>query len=559
MGEIDIVYGSEEKLLNAIKRTCESVKPKAIFVYATCVSGLIGEDLDAVCKRAENELGIRVIPVNAPGFVGPKNLGNRIAGEALLEHVIGTGESPVLTHTDINLIGEYNIAGDLWLVEPLLEKAGIRVLSRITGDASFEEITWAHQARLNVVVCGRALINVAKEMERKYGIPYVEVSFFGNTETAAALRTIAFTLQNRVGRDEPSLTAVVEDLIKKEEKRIKVQLKPYQHLQGKKAVLYTGGVKSWSFISALRDLGIEVVAAGTKKSTLEDEEKMKKLIGPEVLLVEDTSPKNLLALLKDRKADMLIAGGRNKYLAAKEGYPFVDVNQERHTAYAGYDGLVNLAEQISNGLRFYAKSSEQGVRSREKEEKQDKQFRHNSELRTPNYGLRINPLKHSQSIGAAMALQGIDRTLPIIHGAQGCTFLDKVLLTSHFREPIALATSKLFVEDVVMGSEEKLSDAIQGAIQKNAPDLIAVLTTGLSEIKGDDVAAVVRRVTGQGAGVRVVHISTPDYSGGLESGYARAVEAIIQIAEFPTRSGQVSLRNAESPLTLPSPPGERVG
>ena len=61
----------------------------------------------------------------------------------------------------------------------------------------------------------------------------------------------------------------------------------------------------------------------------------------------------LLKLLKDRAADMLIAGGRNQYLAVKEGYPFVDVNQERHTAYAGYQGLVNLAEQISNSLGFY--------------------------------------------------------------------------------------------------------------------------------------------------------------------------------------------------------------
>ena len=69
------------------------MKPKAVFVYATCVSGLIGEDIGAVCKKAENEISIKVIPVNAPGFVGPKNLGNRIAGEVLLDHVIGTGEA----------------------------------------------------------------------------------------------------------------------------------------------------------------------------------------------------------------------------------------------------------------------------------------------------------------------------------------------------------------------------------------------------------------------------------------------------------------------------------
>jgi nitrogenase molybdenum-iron protein alpha/beta subunit len=73
-----------------------------------------------------------------------------------------------------------------------------------------------------------------------------------------------------------------------------------------------------------------------------------------------------------------------------------------------------------------------------------------------------------------MALQGIDRALPIIHGAQGCTFLGKVLLTKHFREPIALAGTKLFAEDVVMGSDEKLEQCVSGFIEKNAPDIIGV-------------------------------------------------------------------------------------
>ena len=356
MNEIDIVYGSEEKLYNAIVKTCETVRPKAAFVYATCVSGLIGEDIESVCKKAENKLGIRVIPVNAPGFVGPKNLGNRIAGEVLLESVIGTGEPAFTTDCDINLIGEYNIAGDLWLIEPVLKAAGIRVLSRITGNASFEEITHAHRAKLNVVVCSRALINIARTMETKYGIPYVEVSFFGKTEMAKALCAIAQKLPYSGGTFVPGLHEKVEAVIEHEERKIEKSLKSFGHLRGKKAVLYTGGVKSWSFISALMDLGIEVVAVGTKKSTVEDEEKMRELLGQDAPLVEDVAPKNLLRLLKERKADILVAGGRNQYLAIKEGFPFVDVNQERHTAYAGYMGLANLAQDISNSIDFYTEN-----------------------------------------------------------------------------------------------------------------------------------------------------------------------------------------------------------
>ncbi len=535
MGEIDIVYGSEEKLHNAIIQTHRAVSPKAIFVYSTCVSGLIGEDIDALCKRAEAGLGVRVIPVNAPGFVGPKNLGNRIAGEVLLEHVIGTGEPPVLTHYDINIIGEYNIAGDLWHVEPLLTRAGIRVLARITGDSTFEEITGAHRAKLNVVVCGRALINVAREMERKYGIPFVEVSFFGKTEIARALRTIARKLEETVGKDDPSVGETVEALVKAEEKQLMGALKPYKHLRGKKAVLYTGGVKSWSFISALLDLGIGIVAVGTKKSTFEDEERMKEILGPHAPLVEDVTPKNLLKLLKDKNADILVAGGRNQYLAVKEGYPFVDVNQERHTAYAGYGGLVNLAEQISNGMKFYGAGCEPGVHSPESKAKRHKS---QSKIANPKSDILIDPLKHSPAIGAAMAFQGVHNALPIIHGAQGCGFLGKVLLTKHFREPIALATTKLFVESVVMGGEEGLIKTAEGFIEKNAPDVVGILTSGLCEVKGDDVKSAVEVLSARYPQTKIVHVPTPDYHGGLETGYARAVEAIVGIAECGARSAE---------------------
>jgi nitrogenase molybdenum-cofactor synthesis protein NifE len=545
MGEIDIVYGSEEKLYRAIVRTQEAVAPRAIFVYSTCVSGLIGEDIDAVCRKAEAALGIRVIPVNAPGFVGPKNLGNRIAGEVLLEQVIGTDEPAVTTHYDINLIGEYNIAGDLWQVEPLLERAGFRVLSRITGNATFEEITHAHRAKLNVVVCGRALINVAAGMERKYRIPFIEGSFYGRTETAKVLRGIAEKLQGsgaRVqGPGSGEITKAVETLIESEEKKLHEALKPYRHLEGKKAVLYTGGVKSWSFISALHDLGIEVVAVGTKKSTVEDEEKMKRILGPGAPLVEDVTPRNLVKLLKERNADILVAGGRNQYLAIKEGYPFVDVNQERHAAYAGYDGLVNLAEQISNGLRFYRGRAECGALNSECGTRQAGQV-------DPKSAILIDPLKHSPAIGAAIAFQGIHRALPVIHGAQGCGFLGKVLMTKHFREPVALATTKLFVENVVLGSDELLQQTVGGFIEKNAPDVIGVLTSGLCEVKGDDVKAVVRK---QESGVRsdrakthIIHVATPDYDGGLESGYAKAVEAIITtIADCGLRIAEVKKIN----------------
>lgn len=537
MNELDIVYGAEQKLLKAIKQSIEEFNPSAVIVYSTCVSGLTGEDLEAVCRQAEKETNKRVIPVDAPGFVGPKNLGNRLAGEALLNYVIGTGNISLPERTDtvwINLIGEYNIAGDLYDVEPVLQEAGIKVLARITGNGTFEEITYAHKAQLNVVVCGRALINVAKAMQRQYGIPYIEVSFFGMTEMARAMRQIAETAKRHLG--DIDITEKVETVISKYEALTLQALRPFENLRGKRAILYGGGVKSWSYINALRDLGIEPVAVAVKKSTYEDEKKVRELLGEDTRVFEDTSAKNIKRIYKEYKADMFIAGSRNLYIAVKEGWPYVDINQERHIAYAGYRGLVNLAEQIEVGLRFYSNTK--------------RPYSSPVIVKREDSALEIDPLRHSQSLGAIIAMQGIDKAIAILHGAQGCSFLSKVLIVKHFREPIALNASRIFTEDVVMGSEDKLQAVISETIQKQSPEVIGIISTALTEVKGDHISNVIKNLKPQATskGCSVFYVSTPDYEGGLQDGYLKALKALLidNIAKIPISQkdkivGQINL------------------
>lgn len=94
LSQHDIIFGAETKLKQAIRAIALEHAPAAIFVYATCVTALIGEDIEAVCRMSAVELGLPVVPIHSAGFRGSKNLGNRIGGQALLDHVIGTGEAP---------------------------------------------------------------------------------------------------------------------------------------------------------------------------------------------------------------------------------------------------------------------------------------------------------------------------------------------------------------------------------------------------------------------------------------------------------------------------------
>ncbi len=522
LSELDIVYGGERRLETVVREVVEREHPAAVFVYGTCVTGLIGEDLDAVCARLASELWVPVIPVNAPGFVGPKNLGNRIAGEVLLEHVIGTAEPPETSPTDIVLIGEYNVAGDLDAIEPLLDECGIRVLSHVTGNARFEEIRWAHRAKACALVCSRALVNVATGLTRKWGLPVVEVSFFGSTEIARSLRAIADVLEVAT----PEAAGVrdrVEAVIERREAQARELLAPYtETLSGRKAVLYSGGVKSWSMASALRDLGVETVAVGTKKSSHEDEEKVREILGDHVPRLEDTSPRVLRGFFADGRADLLVAGGRNRYLAAKEGWPFIDVNQERDHAYAGYEGLVNIARDLTASIRYYAGEA---------------LFEPGCGTSTPRTAVReesrtavIDPIGSAPTLGAALAFQGVHKALPLLHAAQGCTFLEKVLMIRHFNEPVALATTKLFTEDVVMGSEEAAEKTARSLVDSADPELLALITGGLAEVKGDDIEAVTRTL-GRELTAAVIAVHAPDYEGGLETGFRAAVEALVGLAD----------------------------
>ncbi|MHC2866245.1 nitrogenase molybdenum-iron protein alpha/beta subunit [Bradyrhizobium diazoefficiens] len=108
LSETDIVFGGEKRLCKAIKEIIDKCDPPAIFVYQTCIPAMIGDDINAVCKAASRRFSKPVIPINSPGFAGSKNLGNKLAGEALLDYVIGTREPDYTTPYDINLIGEYN-------------------------------------------------------------------------------------------------------------------------------------------------------------------------------------------------------------------------------------------------------------------------------------------------------------------------------------------------------------------------------------------------------------------------------------------------------------------
>lgn len=351
INELDVIYGGEKRLFRSIREIIEKYNPPAVFVYQTCVTALTGDDIEAVCKRAAEKFGTPVIPINVPGFAGPKNLGNKLGAEALLDYVIGTREPEFTTPCDINIIGDYNLVGELWQVKPLLDALGIRILSCISGDGKYNEIASAHRAKVNMMVCSKSMINIATRMQQRYGIPYFEGSFYGISDMSDTLRQIAKLLVQQGGPAD--LIERTERLIEVEEARTYKRIAEYKaRLTGKRVLLITGGVKSWSVVSALQEGGMEVVGTSVKKSTKEDKERLKEIMGEgaDAHMIDDMSPREMYAMLRDARADIMLSGGRSQFVALKARMPWLDINQERFYAYAGYEGMVELVHQIDRSL-----------------------------------------------------------------------------------------------------------------------------------------------------------------------------------------------------------------
>lgn len=165
---------------------------------------------------------------------------------------------------------------------------------------------------------------------------------------------------------------------------------------------------------------------------------------------------------------------------------------------------------------------------------------------TPKKSVAVNPLKQSQPLGAALAFLGLKGIMPLFHGSQGCTAFAKVMLVRHFREAIPLSTTAMTEVSTILGGEDNVEQAILTLVEKSKPEMIGLCTTGLTETRGDDMEGILRQVRKRHPELHdmpIIFVSTPDYRGALQDGFAAAVESIVR--ELPiageVRSDQVNL------------------
>lgn len=339
--ERHVIFGGEKRLFQTLMGLIERYSPEAVFVYSTCIVGLIGDDIRSICSQVERVKNVPVIPVMSEGFQGTKKDGYKIACDALAT-LVGTNNGKEVSPYSINILGDFNLAGELWILTDYYRKIGVQVLASLTGDGRVKDIQNAHRAALNVVQCSGSMIHLARIMKDRYNIPFIKVSYFGIEDMSDALYEVA-----KFFRCE-KLMENARSLVKNELTKMFPLLESYQRaLCGTKAAIYVGGAfKAISLVKALRLIGVKTVIAGTQTGSVEDYELLKTICDDGCILVDDSNPIELSEFVKQTGANLFIGGVKERPIAYKLGIGFCDHNHERKLALAGYEGMLNFAKEV---------------------------------------------------------------------------------------------------------------------------------------------------------------------------------------------------------------------
>ncbi|HEX9180099.1 MAG TPA: nitrogenase molybdenum-iron protein alpha chain [Burkholderiales bacterium] len=347
--EKDIVFGGDKKL-DKIVDEIKGLFPLArgVSIQSECPIGLIGDDIEAVAKKKAKETGLTVVPVRCEGFRGvSQSLGHHIANDTVRDWVLDKAEAK--NHEpgpyDVAIIGDYNIGGDAWTSRILLEEMGLRVVAQWSGDGSLVEMEKTPRVKLNLIHCYRSMNYIARHMEEKYGVPWLEYNFFGPSKIAASLRAIAEQFDDTIKANAEKVIAkyqtLCDDIIAKYRPR----------LEGKKVMLYVGGLRPRHTVGAYEDLGMEVVGLGYEFAHNDDYQRTAPYAKDGTLIYDDVTAHELETFVDKIRPDLVGSGVKEKYIFQKMGVPFRQMHSWDYSGpYHGYDGFAIFARDMDMAI-----------------------------------------------------------------------------------------------------------------------------------------------------------------------------------------------------------------
>ncbi len=153
------------------------------------------------------------------------------------------------------------------------------------------------------------------------------------------------------------------------------------------------------------------------------------------------------------------------------------------------------------------------------------------ELNFKREALTVNPAKACQPLGAVLCALGFEKTLPYVHGSQGCVAYFRTYFNRHFKEPIACVSDSMTEDAAVFGGQKNMFDGLENAKAIYKPEMIAVSTTCMAEVIGDDLNAFINNSKKEGhidQAFPVPFAHTPSFVGSHTTGWDNMFEGIIR-------------------------------
>lgn len=153
------------------------------------------------------------------------------------------------------------------------------------------------------------------------------------------------------------------------------------------------------------------------------------------------------------------------------------------------------------------------------------------ELNFSREALTVNPAKACQPLGAVLCALGFEKTLPYVHGSQGCVAYFRTYFNRHFKEPVACVSDSMTEDAAVFGGQKNMFDGLENAKAMYKPNMIAVSTTCMAEVIGDDLNAFINNSKKEGhipQDYPVPFAHTPSFVGSHTTGWDNMFEGIAR-------------------------------
>lgn len=361
MDQNDVVFGAEDKLLQKILEADEKYSPQLITVLSSCASSIIGENIDKIIDKAEDDVNADLITINSGGFEGSQIEGYRECLTVLIDLMEPSqGEDPDKTQREdankredesyedfmerevsINLVGQYRGGPDLKILKEYFDKLNINLNCVLTAGCTWEEVKRVPRASLNISMCEASGVEPCELMENRFDIPFLQETLpMGVEATSNYLKQICNKLNRRY-------------IFAGDEKRAKKELQKYlPYLKDRKVVIVAGATRAIALTEFLSQLDMEPVLVCLDFEGKYTDHKLDKIVKKykiHPLILKQPEYAEILDKSKILKPDIIFGGMGEIGISTELELPLIDVMHSQEITF-GFDGAVRLAGKIKETL-----------------------------------------------------------------------------------------------------------------------------------------------------------------------------------------------------------------